>query len=161
MAEIKDIMAYIISNYPENLRHELSNARLTKMIYLSDWHSCINRGSQITDISWFFDDFGPFVHDISETAKAYPSIFDIDTTKNSYGQPKRIFRMRSKYTPTISGEERASVDHIIEITRKLYWKDFIRLVYGTHPVASSDRYSFLDLSKKAKEYVGMNISGNT
>ncbi len=49
-------------------------------------------------------------------------------------------------------EEKASLDYIIEVTKKLYWGDFIKLVYATHPIASSERYSYLNLIEKADEY---------
>ncbi len=50
MTELKDVMAYIIANYP--FKGELSNARLTKMVYLTDWKNALLSGRQVTDISW-------------------------------------------------------------------------------------------------------------
>jgi hypothetical protein len=153
MAAIKDVIAYFIANYPESMKHELSNARLTKMVYLADWHSSINGRGQITNINWYFDNFGPFVRDIEQTAIAHPEIFQIETLRNAYGSFKKQFSLKNLYAPRLTGNEIESLDHIIEVTKKLYWNDFIRLVYGTHPIASSERYEYLDLSKKAAEYL--------
>lgn len=153
MAKLHDIMTYIIQNYPDHLNHELSNARLTKMVYLADWHQSINHRRQISSINWYFDNYGPFVHDIEITAANRPDLFMVDLGNNRHGQPKKTFALREeKYHPTLTVEEKNSIDHIINVTQKLYWDSFIKLVYSTHPIASSDRYSYLDLVEKAKEY---------
>lgn len=153
MAELHDVMAYIIKNYPDSLGHELSNARLTKMIYLSDWHQALNEASQITNIKWYFDNFGPFVHDVEDTALERDDLFAVDLGNNAYGSTKKTFSLVNKdYNPVLKAKERKSLDHIIEVTRKMYWTPFIKLVYSTHPIASSQRYTYLDLVKKAKEY---------
>ncbi|SCX00767.1 hypothetical protein DSM25558_0174 [Agrobacterium sp. DSM 25558] len=151
MAEIHDVMAYIIQNYPS--KHELSNARLTKMVYLADWRQAISEGRQISTIKWYFDNFGPFVRDVETTAAFRDDLFATDLGSNMYGQPKKSFTMKdTSYKPKLSSSEKAAIDHIIEVTKRLYWKDFIKLVYSTHPIASSERYSTLDLVQKAKEY---------
>ena len=49
MANLKDIIAYILQNYPSNMKHELSNARVTKMIYLADWRNCLRSKGQVSD----------------------------------------------------------------------------------------------------------------
>jgi hypothetical protein len=151
MAELHDVMAYIIQKYP--VKHELSNARLTKMVYLADWRQAISQGKQITSIRWYFDNFGPFVRDVETTAAFRDDIFATDLGSNMYGQPKKSFTMKTQnYRPQLTVSEEAAIEHIIEVTKGLYWKDFIKLVYSTHPIASSERYSFLDLVQKAKEY---------
>lgn len=153
MAELHDVMAYLIKNYPDSMAHELSNARLTKMVYLADWHQALNEGRQITDIRWYFDNFGPFVKDVEDTAAEYDDLFVVDLGSNMYGQAKKTFALRDEdYEPELDDAERRSLDHIIEVTRKLFWAPFIKLVYSTHPIASSQRYTYLDLVAKAREY---------
>lgn len=153
MATLKDVMAYLIQQYPEYTKGELSNARLTKMVYLADWHQAINHERQISDIKWYFDNYGPFVTDVEQTATEHEELFGLRLERNFYGQPKKVFFLTDNdYDPILTDEEQASLDHIIGITQKLYWNDFIKLVYATHPVASSERYSFLDLVQKANEY---------
>ena len=155
-AKLQNVMAYIIKKYPDNLAGEMSNARLTKMVYLVDWKNALGQGAQITEIQWYFDNYGPFVNDVENAAKANPDVFVIDLGSNMYGQPKKTFRLREGQTKVhLSDAEKQSIELVIEETRKLYWKDFIRLVYSTHPVASSERYTYLDLVEKAKEYTAM------
>jgi len=159
MADLKDVMGYILREYPSKLKDELSNARLTKMVYLSDWKHVLDHGSQITDIRWFFDNYGPFVHNVLDTATSHPELFGIRSSVNMYGSGKRVYYLKNKEKYyNISDNEAQSINHIIGITRKLYWDDFIRLVYSTYPIASSERYSHLDLPAKAKEYLAMKAS---
>jgi Protein of unknown function (DUF4065) len=161
MAELKDIMTYLISHYPKGLSHELSNARLTKMVYLSDWHQAINYEHQISKLCWYFDNYGPFVKDIEETALSNPGIFSVANYLNQYGQPKKIFKLKHFTSESnLLNQEKASLNHIILITQKLYWNDFIKLVYSTHPVASSERYTFLNLIQKAREYKQLKKEGS-
>ncbi|KTD83093.1 type II toxin-antitoxin system antitoxin SocA domain-containing protein [Legionella waltersii] len=75
MTKLKDVIAYTLKNYP--IKEELSNARITKIIFLADWHQAINYGRQISKIKWVFDNYGPFVWDIHDEAINNPDLFDI------------------------------------------------------------------------------------
>lgn len=153
MAKLKDVMIYLISHYPGSIQDELSNARLTKMVYLADWHQAINHDRQITNIKWYFDNYGPFVRDVEREASKGKDVFCVDLGSNMYGQPKKMISLRGNADAAELAEaEKQSLDHIISISQKLYWDDFIKVVYATHPIASSERYSFLDLVEKAQEY---------
>ena len=152
MAKLKDIMVYIIEKYP--LKSDLSNAKLTKMIYLADWKHAITCGNQISEIKWYFDNYGPFVWDIKDEALNESEIFIVKEVLNAYGSPKVIIGMKQiQYHPEITKEEASSIDHVIESAKKLNWDQFIRLIYSTYPIISSEKYTYLDLSKKAKEYL--------
>ena len=136
------------------MQHELSNARVTKMVYLADWHQAITHGMQITNINWFFDNYGPYVNDVKSEAENSPDLFNIINTANMYGQPKIMLSLKDhSYTPTLSDQEKASLDHVIQQTQKMYWDSFIKLVYSTYPITSSNRYTHLNLIEKATEYI--------
>jgi len=153
VAQLKDTIGYILKSYPDNLQSELSNARLTKMVYLSDWKHLLNDGRTITDIDWYFDNYGPFVRDVEETANQFPSVFKVSTETNAYGKRKKVYSLVNERAEfRLSESERLAVDHIINVTKKLFWDDFIQLVYATYPVSTSERYTYLDLSRKAAEY---------
>jgi len=151
MATLKDTMVYIIKKYPHKC--ELSNARLTKMIYLADWKHAITYSTQISPINWHFDNYGPFVWDIKDTAKTNPDLFYTEDITNMYGSPKTIISLKNcEYIPAISESEMKSLDHVIDATQKLNWEQFIRLIYSTYPIIVSEKYVFLNLIEKAKEY---------
>jgi len=148
-----EVMAYILTTYPKNILDEMSNARLTKMVYLSDWRASLKRGKRITEISWYFDNYGPFVNDIEKTAKANKDRFKIDYCTNMHGQPKKVFRLKkNSESVNLSSKEKEDIDFVISKTKSLYWREFIKLVYSTFPIASSEKYSNIDLIAKAEEY---------
>jgi hypothetical protein len=152
MAKLKDIMVYIIEKYP--FKSDLSNAKLTKMIYLADWKHAITYGGQISGINWYFDNYGPFVWDIKDEAENDSEFFLVKEVLNAYGSPKVVISLKDiTYLPKLTKGEEDSIDHVIETTKKLNWDQFIRLVYSTYPIISSEKYTYLDLSKKAEEYL--------
>lgn len=151
MAQIKDILAFLLREYP----HEghLSNARMTKMVYLADWHQAINYRSQVSPIHWYFDNYGPFVWDVLKVAEANPDLFELEDTKNAIGSRKIQLKLRDKhYAPELTERERLSLRHVIAKTSILNWSDFIKLVYSTYPIITGTRYTHLDLSRSAQEY---------
>ncbi len=154
MAQLKEVMAYLIKNYPH--KAELSNARITKMIYLADWRHLITFGSQITNIRWYFDNYGPFVWDIKSAAEENTSLFNVKKTTTPYGTPKTIFDIKDEmHSPEVTSDEKSSLDHVIQETKNLSYSQFIRLVYSTYPIITSDRFTYIDLTKKAEEYLGL------
>lgn len=161
MDKLKEIIAYILKKYPH--KEEMSNARVTKIIYLSDWHQAIKFNRQITQINWKFDNYGPYVHDVSETVKKYNDFFNIIGTHNIFGGKKIIFTLKNgNYIPHISQEEQESLDYIISATAHLTWDEFIRVVYSTYPIMTTERYSYINLIEKASQYIeALNVIHNT
>jgi hypothetical protein len=84
---------------------------------------------------------------------AEPSLFRVAASSNYYGNPKSELEIKtSSYQPQLADSEQRSLDHVIQSTKTLGWDGFIRVVYSTYPIVSSERYSFLDLEQKAIEY---------
>lgn len=151
MATIKDILIYFCKEYPH--KAELSKARLTKMVYLADWKSAIDRKKTLTDIEWVYNHYGPYVDDVWSTVRKERDIFKSADETNFYGSSKEVVMLVSEDTPdNLENEERKILDKIIEVTKEKYWNDFISLVYSTYPVRKSERYDSLNLVKLAKEY---------
>lgn len=150
MANLEDAILYILKNYP--YKSELSNARVTKMLYLADWHSVINGHEPVTSITWYYDNYGPYVTDVKETATNSSDI-TVAHSETAFGNKKDIFSADdSDRIPRISDIEKLSLDHVITSTKHLSWSAFIKLVYSTYPVASSSKYTFFDLKKLALLY---------
>jgi predicted nucleic acid-binding OB-fold protein len=150
MSELRDVVAYICWNYPH--KDELSNARVTKMVYLADWRSALTRGKRLTDVHWVFNHYGPFVYDIINVVKEDPA-FEVVPTENMYGEPKDLMRIADDVDyPSLGEEERELLDFVIEKSAQKNWDEFIRLVYSTYPIATQERFSELDLVELAREY---------
>lgn len=142
-------MCYFCQNYP--YRDELSNSRLTKLVYLSDWFSCLLYGKQLTEIRWVFNHYGPYVDDIIDTARQ-DRLFVISNSQNFYGDNKLIISCDENYQPIISIKEKNIIDFVIEKTKSMYFNEFIDYVYSTYPISSQQRYLNLDLVSLAREY---------
>ena len=57
--KLEAIIAYFCKYYPYTT--ELSNSRLTKLVYLADWFSCLLKNKKMTDIVWMFNHYGTYV----------------------------------------------------------------------------------------------------
>lgn len=141
---------YLCKHYP--YPGELSNARVTKMIYLADWEQARRSGRQLTPIQWHFDHYGPFVPDVLAAAKADPSM-QVASTVNMYGSPKNLLSYIGSEDPKagLSADELEVLNKVISDTSSLTFRPFIQHVYNTYPIRTADRYSHLDLVSLANE----------
>lgn len=80
-----------------------------------------------------FDQFGPFVFDVKDTAAAYPEIFVIEETETVLGSPKTVIRLKDEhYEYALEPEEKETLDWVVAKAQQMPWNRFIRLVYSTY-----------------------------
>jgi hypothetical protein len=148
---LAQVVEYICATYPH--QYELSNARLTKLVYLADWRAARTGVGQLTPIRWIFNTYGPWVPDVLETAKTDPNLV-VSSTTNAYGAEKRLIGVRdeTKLDPgaLLDPDSRAIVDSVIADTQGMYFGQFIDYVYDTPPVRESHRQGILDLNAFAQ-----------
>jgi hypothetical protein len=149
MAKLEDILIHILEEYPH--KDELSNARLTKLVYLSDWYNSIHNNQQISHIDWYFDNYGPFVWDIYREVDKNPR-FKISYTLNLFGTEKKLIKLINTKKVNLTTNEITSINKIIEATEYLNYEKFINLVYSTYPILTTEKYNRLDLVNKAKYF---------
>ena len=151
MARIKDVLIYLLKNYPHP--EDLSNARITKLVFLCDWKHSLDVKKQLTSIQWYFDNYGPFVWDVINCAEENSKTFEIVYTTNYFGGHKKQLTLKDDSAEvSIKRAERRTIDHIIQITHRKSWDEFIQLVYSTYPIVNSERYRSLNLVEMAKDY---------
>lgn len=148
---ILSLLKYILSNYPR--KDHLSSSRVTKIIYLIDWKSSIETSSQITNIKWYFNHYGPYVDDIIRAAEKDDDI-EISIQSTQYGGKKRLLKSKRDGDEGDVFEDGVKdvVDFVISATKDKSYQDFIKLVYSTYPVVASDRYTEIDLENCASKY---------
>ena len=152
MNRLQNIIAYFCLNYP--YPDELSNSRLTKLVYLADWLSALADDRQLTDIDWLFNHYGPYVDDV-RNAVLYSHDFSFQHDQNMFGSNKNVIRFHGdKSSINLSVRDMKILNLVIEKTRGKYYNEFIDYVYSTYPVQSQNRYSNLDLVRLAREYKG-------
>lgn len=148
MNDLEKIMAYVCQAYP--FKDELSDARLTKMIYLTDWFYSVLKGKQSTEITWVFNHYGPYVKDIYNLAKTSQN-FIVVNKPTVYGNFKAVINYIGEpieLDPTLE----KVINRVIDKTKSMYFNDFIDYVYSTYPIKNNDRYAILELPKLAEEY---------
>lgn len=159
MLKIKQILRYFVENYPH--KNELSKTRITKMVFLADWYSCLSTGKQLTSIEWYFDHYGPYVSDVFEAAKKDRRL-QVKQEVNSFGTIKEVVSLRDDnfffYNHRkIEGITKLLLDQVIEDTKNMNWTEFINYIYSSYPIKNSKKYSFLDLEALSVECAEKNI----
>lgn len=153
---LKKIILYICTKYP--YKNDLSEARLTKIVYLVDWKFALDHEQALTDIEWIYNHYGPYVPDVIDCAKSCPEIA-IEHGWNFYGYPKTIVKA---ITGVPVSDLDPSIIEVLDLAIKKAagrsWDRFTQLVYSTYPILTQPRYSKLDLVSLAKEYK-INILG--
>ena len=150
MGVIESIVAYICLNYLYS--SELSKTRLTKLVYLADWFSSLADGRQITNIKWVFNHYGPYVDDVMNIIENNRN-FEVEYSLNTYGTERTTISYHGLEEDIIlTDRQREILDVVMKKTSNMYFNDFINYVYSTYPIVSSDRYSYSELVKLARDY---------
>jgi arsenite-activated ATPase arsA len=144
--KLKSVMRYIVKNYP--YPDDLTKTRITKLVYLIDWENVKEYGSQITNIEWFFDHYGPYVSDVLDEADEDKTV-SINSTISNFGTVKYIVKPKRDKEELLyddlTDNDKDIIDRVIDKTKNFYWNEFINYVYSTEPIKNSTRYSTLDL----------------
>ncbi|WP_075167849.1 MULTISPECIES: Panacea domain-containing protein [Acinetobacter] len=151
MNRLIDVIAFFCISYP--YPSELSDARLTKMVYLADWFYSLAYEEQITQINWYFNHYGPYVDDIYLCAKNHNDKFQISYEQTAFGSVKTVIQFIGSRDEIILTTQVEKILYlVIEKTKSMYFNEFIEYVYSTYPIKSKERYAFLDLPKLANQY---------
>lgn len=150
MNKLQNIIAFICANYPH--KSELTKARVTKLVYLSDWFSALLDKKQLTEIEWVFNHYGPYVDDVVDAAHSAFG-FKIEHQNTMYGTSKYVLSYNGD-EESIKLEERDKeiLNAVMEKTKAMYFNQFVDYVYSTYPVKTKERYSTFNLVKLAEDY---------
>lgn len=150
-SDLEDILITIFLRFNNK---SIANYRLTKLVYLLDWLSCMKLGSQVTDIKWKYHSFGPYVDNIAKVVENSIDIFHIENQDLGSSSKKR-FKLKSLSCHSnhkVNEKLSKLLDYVYQKTHDLNSSEFIDLVYSTYPVRMSDKYSELDLEKLARQF---------
>lgn len=144
--KLRSVMRYIVKNYP--YPDDLTKTRITKLVYLIDWENVKEYGSQITNIEWFFDHYGPYVSDVLDEADEDKTV-SINSTISNFGTVKYIVKPKRDKEELLyddlTDNDKDIIDRVIDKTKNFSWNEFINYVYSTEPIKNSTRYSALCL----------------
>lgn len=150
-SKLRNVMLYIVKNYP--YEEDLTKTRITKLVYLIDWEYTKRYGKQMTEISWYFDHYGPYVSDVLDEADDDHTV-SIQSTTSNFGTIKYIVRPKydreSIHFENLDSREISVINDVFDKTKMLSWNQFINYVYETPPIKESSKYCNLDLTKFIK-----------
>jgi hypothetical protein len=152
---LEDILIYFCKHYPYG--SDLTELRLTKMLYLADWQHSLHYGKQVTEIAWNRRRIANGVGDIIRRACRSSDI--VVSTEKSRGKSwlplvwlKTPSDSEDVKEPVLPSEIKETLKIIIGKTKNRFWDEVTQLVNSTWPVLSQPGDSRLDLSALAREY---------
>lgn len=149
--KVLDIGKYFLSKCGK-----LPKGRLVKLFYLLDWRSALEQGETITQFKWYYNHFGPYLPELINALTNNENDILISAEKNSFGNPSDYVTINPdiKLNDNFNLEKKEIelVEIVINATKDLNFDQFIKFVYSTYPVRTSQKYSELDLVKLADHY---------
>ena len=152
MNHIANIAATLLYRSKSNV---LSNSRLTMLIYLCDWKSCLVTNKPLTELNWHYENNGPFSWEVIkaviysrkhfEISKSLGSFISFNTTVKLIVYNEEIQNSLSSYSNNI-------IDFVIKQTNALDNEQFTNLILSTYPVMSSQKFTDLNLKRLSVEY---------
>ena len=116
--KLRSVMRYIVKNYP--YPDDLTKTRITKLVYLIDWENVKEYGSQITNIEWFFDHYGPYVSDVLDEADEDKTV-SINSTISNFGTVKYIVKPKRDKEELLyddlTDNDKDIIDRVIDKTK--------------------------------------------
>jgi hypothetical protein len=152
MQTIQQLVTYLFSASGNQPMH---NLRMTQMVYLIDWKSCLTNGEQITETKWELNNLGPFSPDILKAIVHNREHFVVD-----YSVSGELFSINTTIkisdnpidTHDLDFGTRRIIDFVIGNTLRLDQFEFISFIFSTFPVIKSKKFSLLNLKSLSKEY---------
>lgn len=156
MARARDVIAYILAQYPSPL--DLTMSKLVNILYLIDWRSAIVRGSQVTDLQWEAQASGPTcplpgVLPVRQMDDDRPRL----TTRR---RPARALvlewlqeRFKKDLSVSLTPEDREIIDFVLRTAASKQLGPFTQLVNSTFPMRRVNEGQ-IDLVELAAQYRG-------
>lgn len=138
MLDFIEVFKLIVALYPKE--KELNYDKLVKITYLIDWRSAIVQKKQITNTKWYINNYGPYIDNMYETLTAQ----HIDI--------KNLLQHRDVKLIEFDKNTLNIVNFILNKTINLEYDKFVTMVFSTFPIATSTKYSYVNLVKMAEEY---------
>lgn len=142
--KIHDVIFWVWAKHSN--RSVLSEARMTKMVYLADWEMAQQHGCTITGINWEFNQYGPYAPDVVDAALDFDDL-SIEVDETTFGTSKDVFVVDPNAARILSltRREAQAIDEVVNETKYLSFALFIDHVYSTYPMVNTERYHHMDL----------------
>lgn len=151
MPNLRDVIVYICQHYPRE--QELTETRLTQIVYLADWLHAVQHGVPFLDIAWEFNIYYGLSTDPIANVVAEDEVFELAEISDVFGYPKRVVRLKEEVSQVPLPEtEMRVIDAVIQTASSGTFDSFIRYLYHTFALASETGASKLNLNDLARRY---------
>lgn len=134
VASITDVFSYFLSR----ARTKLTSQRLLGLAYLADWKSCLERGRQITSVTWAF--------------LGGPTPFETPKLPHEHWNLTSSGAMLGEDWPSLTKDDIAILNRVINETSDLFPGQFTKVIHSTHPALTSERATPLNLVAFARRH---------
>lgn len=155
MKNLEQLCAYII----KNTNNEMTDLRLSFLVYLCDWSSALKSGETITSKRYQYEN-RLIKNDIVEDLK-YSMNFRIGREINKYKSQKTFVHLtRPNDDIYLNDRYKEIVDPILKKFEKLYFDDLVAAVANSYPLNQRTIYTNLNLEQSALDLKKISVSKN-
>lgn len=144
MNKLKNTILYVIKHYP--YEDNLTQTRLIALLYLIDWENMLQYKKQLTNISWYFEHYGPYSSDIMNEVNNHNDLY-VEATKSNFGTEKYLIKSKTdniKITD-LNKNNTDIINKVINDTKLLTWNELMTYVYNTKPIKNTKKYTNITL----------------
>lgn len=155
MNKLKNTILYLVKRHPP--KRDLTQTRLTMLLFLIDWENTLQHREQITELSWYFGQYGPNAIDLIPEIRHSKNLY-IAVEKSNFGTDQ--FMIKTSIDKSLIQIEKLStenikiIDDIINKTKNFSWKELLDYTYNTKPIKLCKKYTTISF----KDYIWHNAN---
>lgn len=146
MNKLKNTILYIIKHYP--YENDLTQTKLIALLYLIDWENTLRYKKQPTNISWYFDHYGPYASDVINEVNNHNNLY-VEPTKSNFSTEKYLIKSKTPKDQIkiidLTKEDTDIINKVINDTKLLTWNELMTYVYNTKPIKNTKKYTNITL----------------
>lgn len=155
---VEDVLHYLSGSYPKF--NGLSDATMAEILYLIDWKSVLNKNSQLTNGTWFYNQRGPYLERRAGVVQhggdfQRPPVPLHGRLWLKLGHLKQsATRMLAALSaePGLDACDKSTIDFVLRLRERKTEDEFSLLVDSTYPVMTHQEDRPLDMVSAAQAY---------
>jgi uncharacterized phage-associated protein len=145
--KLRDAVAYVVHAYAARHEAPLTRTKLVKYVYLTDELSSREHRASLTGVVYRSYHYGPYSSEIVTAAESQPGYIVLERGTRADGAGYYAYRpaRRAPRFSTLSRQDRATLDEVLDRYGAKSLKQLLRIVYATRAfrnAAKGDQISF-------------------
>jgi len=138
--KLEALIRHLLGNSP---RHRLHRTQLVKLVFLADYEQYQTFGETITDLTYYYEELGPFTWDIPDQAAEMPDV--VVSEEPIAGFPGYKYQLAGSATQdaALDPRDRATADRVLRswgrwsasrLVKHLHSDPFLKQFEGGHEI---------------------------